>query len=82
MKLWLLEPKQDPTRPSDPWFRRYDKAVGFVIRAKDETSARKLAAERAGEETGDAWTDPIFSTCTQLSARGKAGVILRDFIGS
>jgi hypothetical protein len=88
MKLWLLRPVIE-SGLWDPW---YDKAFGFVVRAKTEEQARKLAEDACGEESqnhysadGDvvpmmqAWIDPSYSTCVELTADGDKMVIIRDF---
>lgn len=79
MKLWILRPVEDSPLWS-PWF---DKAFGFVVRAKTEAEARAMAQEAGGDETGrgsyPAWTDPAHSVCTELLADGNAGVVIEDF---
>lgn len=75
MKLWILRAK---TGESDYWTPWYDKAFGFVVSAKDETSARKVASENAGDEGAGAWLDKKASSCKELKPR-KAEVVLRDF---
>ena len=88
MKLYLLRPMADD--PAwDPW---YDKAFGFVVRAKDETEARQLAQEESGDEAWkynfgsepwrkplDSWLSSDHSTCVELTSTGEAEVIIRDF---
>ena len=78
MKLWLLRPisDEDTSSPWNPW---YDKAFGFVVRAKTETSARKLASEMSGDESSSAWHDAALSSCVELTNDGPAEVIIRDF---
>ena len=79
MKLWLLRPI-DGARAWEPW---YDKAFGFVVRAKDEAGARDLAASEAGDEKREQgknpWLDRYESTCEELRAPGEAGVVMMDF---
>lgn len=77
MSLWLLEPIDKHSGPWNPW---YDKCFGAVVRAKTETEARQVLAGQtnAYDEGPDAWLNPALSTCVQLSARGKAEVLLRE----
>lgn len=79
MKLWLLRPINESTHWR-PWF---DKAFGFVIRAETEAEARKIAQGAGGDETrnykSEAWVDPKFSTCTELTAEGAAGEVIQDY---
>jgi hypothetical protein len=69
MKLYLF---------SDYWEPWYDKAFGFVVAARDEEQARKLASEQSGGEGADAWLDKKASTCKEVKP-SKAEVIIRDF---
>lgn len=90
MKLWILRPKLD--LPSDnPWEPWHDKAFGFVIQAPNEETARQLANENGGDETGDVkyviyrtgghpWLDSKQSDCVELVSEGnESKVIMRDF---
>ena len=78
MKLWLLGRKT---------YAGYDEAQGFVVRAKDARSARKLAQAQGGDEVRDwgpkgeipFWTNPRLTTCQELKPEGPERVILRDF---
>jgi hypothetical protein len=91
MKLWLLRPVKTLDKGDNPWEPWYDKAFGFVVRAKDEQEARQFAHEDAGREnrgtflgvktanTASPWLDPAYSTCVVLTARGEKGVIIQDF---
>jgi len=72
MKLYLLILPQD--------LRDFDCAIGFVVRAANEREARKLAADRHGDEGDEAWK--LQATCTELTVEGPPGVILRDFWGA
>lgn len=72
MKLWMLKPLKD----WKPW---YDRAFGFIVRAPSAKMARKLAAEKAGDEGGQVWMDPNKTKCEELNADGEAEVVLRDF---
>jgi hypothetical protein len=85
-QLNLVKPIND--NPWEPW---YDKAFGFVVVAKDEADARKFADADAGDEnrgefldekianTKNPWLDEKYTTCQELSANGKEGVIMKDF---
>lgn len=75
-KLYILKPKENlENSPWEPW---YDKAFGFVVRAKDSNEARKIASENAGGEHSGAWGSK-YSTCKELSVKGKSELIIRDF---
>ena len=74
MKLWLLRPIEEIS----DWVPWYDKAFGHVVRAEDETDARKLAATEAGSEGEDAWLNSKKSTCVELRADGEAEYIIQD----
>lgn len=80
MKLWLLRPNNYEGNLGntawDPWF---DKAFGFVIRAKTAQEARQLAQSRHGDEGKLAWVDEAQSICEELLPDGPAQVIIRDF---
>lgn len=90
MKLYLLRPIH--TNGDDPWEPWYDKAFGFVVRAKDEKAAREFAHADAGDENrGESlrkkisdtiapWREPKYSTCIELVPKGgEEGVIIKDF---
>lgn len=91
MKLWILKPVENLPKGDDPWAPWYDKAFGFVVRAGTEEEARKFAHEDAGDEnrgmflgrktteTNSPWLDAKYSTCTELTADGEAGVVMQDF---
>lgn len=82
MKLWLL-------RPVEPckWDPDMDVNYGFVVRAKNEISARKIAEGHVADEESygsgrGVWTDPELTTCKQLTSPGSAGVIMKDFLSA
>lgn len=76
MKLWILRPRLEGKEPWNPW---YDKAFGFVIRAKNEEHARLIAAGECGDEGPQAWRDQNLSSCVELTADGLETLIIRDF---
>lgn len=79
MKLYLIRPINPNRNPWDPW---YDKAFGFVVRADNESEARAMVGEEAGDEirkAPDAWANPQYSSCVELTAEGEAEVVIRDF---
>ena len=43
MELWILRAMENLPKFDDPWEPWYNKAFGFVIRAGNEESARRLA---------------------------------------
>jgi hypothetical protein len=54
----------------------HDEFDGFVVRAPDEPAARLLAAQWGGDEGSDMWTNPLNSTCRELTADGEAMIVL------
>jgi hypothetical protein len=89
MKLYLLRPiHKEGDDPWDPW---YDKAFGFVVRAEDEKEARELAHGEAGDEnrgefmqkkiadTDSPWLSKKYSTCKELTIKGKKEIVITDF---
>ncbi len=91
MKLWLLRPVEKLPNDDNPWEPWYDKAFGFVVRAKTEKDAREFAHKKAGDEnrgeflgnknanTREPWKDKKYSTCIELTKNGELGVIIQDF---
>lgn len=85
MRIWILQPVDHNdgchdrcARGSCPWSPWYDKAFGFVVRAADEGSARRFAADASGDE-GRAWLDAKLATCAPLDEHGEEGVVMRDY---
>jgi hypothetical protein len=82
MKLWLLKAHEIDDFMESPWSPVWDTAQGFVIRAKTEQDARRLANKHGGDENladRNVWLDPNFTTCTELTLIGEEGIVLRDF---
>lgn len=91
MELYLLRPIHK--EGDDPWEPWYDKAFGFVIRAKSEEKARELANGHAGDEnrghsivlgktiatTKNPWLSSEHSICEILTNDGPEEEIIRDF---
>jgi hypothetical protein len=82
MKLWLLEPNSNLKPEADPWMPWFDKIHRFVIRARDEKSAREIASEHSRDEQREVWLDPFFSSCTELKPKGDVGIVCQDFRGT
>jgi hypothetical protein len=78
VKLWILQPVENLT-DRNPWRSPYDKAFGFVVRARNEAEARMIASQDPGDEGPGAWKDPELSTCREIPSRGEAQMIMRDF---
>lgn len=79
MRLWLLRPRDDTVGAWLPW---YDKAFGFVVRAETGAAARLFAEDESGDESSGVrhpWLDSQQTSCVELIAEGKSGVIIRDF---
>ena len=82
MKLYLLEPVENLGRDDDPWEPWFDKAFGFIVRAKNEEQARHFASEDAGDENRDGhepWLDPKYTSCVELEVEGELGIVMKDF---
>lgn len=85
MKLWLLRPVDVLPDSDNPWSPWYDKVFGFVVRAETEDTARLIAHEHSGNETGhygkvfDPWLSEKYSTCVELSPDGNQEMIICDF---
>ena len=89
MKLYILRPINENYSPWRPW---YDKVFGFVVRAKSEEAARKIADEHAGAENTrwvdssnkttlesiHPWLSSKDSSCYVLANEGPEGLIIRD----
>ena len=88
MKLWLLQSNDGALRKRDnPWDPWYDKAFTFVIRAKSEDDARKIASENAGYEALwrkgiNPWLIPKYSSCTHLVDTGDPGIVIKDYLAA
>ena len=57
----------------------YDCNDGFVIRAKSEKQARKLASEDFADEGKDCWLYSDKSSCEKIKSTGENEIILKDF---
>lgn len=73
LSLWLL-------KRINPEAIYYDEARGFVIRAIDKASARKLAGRHHGDEGASFWTNPAKASCEPLLQHGPEEMILCDFL--
>lgn len=73
MKLYLLKPLK----------KRFwdDRSLGFVVAAKCEWDARRLAAEQRGDEGKGFWLEDAHSSCVEIAKKTHLpeGVVLRDF---
>ena len=58
MNLYLLRPIPE----DNLWEDAYDMSFGFVVRAQTEDEARKMAAEKCGDEGRAAWIGRNHST--------------------
>lgn len=94
MNIYLLRPRMDlpDNKEENPWKPWYNKAFGFVIKAKNEEIARKIAQENSGDETtkhkgeqnfsydNPVWTEEKYATCIPIEEYdGKLPVIMRDY---
>ena len=75
MNLWLLRPKN----PDAGIWQDWDISEGFIVRAEDKASARRLASEEAGGEGADVWLNDSVTRCLHLTDAGPAGVLMCDF---
>jgi hypothetical protein len=78
LKLYLLR------RADDDETYGYDEAHGFVVAARSPHTARKLAAQKHGDEGETTWLRPEYSTCTEIGDTKERirvpHVVLRDFL--
>lgn len=72
MKIYLLE-----SNKAD-----YDEVASFVIIAPDAETARKMAAEKPGNEGAATWLLSGRSSCRQLKPGKKAEIVVREYLGS
>lgn len=82
MKLWIASKREDLPGDNDPWRVPWDTTQSVVVRAETETEARSLANSAAGDETReriDAWTNPQYSTCTEITMVGPPEVICVNY---
>ncbi len=56
----------------------YDETTGFVIAAKDEIQARKMANELAKDE-GKIWVSKRKVSCVEIIKKGDPRIILQSF---
>ena len=85
-KLYLLKSRTDLASNKNPWEPWYDCTFQMVVRAHDETEARKIAGEYGGEEVrqakskrinpDDVWGSDKYSTCEELTADGEPDLII------
>lgn len=80
MKLWFLtgrdEIKELESREENPWYDRYDQVHEILVRAENEVDARAIAAEYQSYVQKEAWLDPKFSSCEEITPDGLPGVIM------
>lgn len=69
MKLFSLELVNE-----DDW--NYDTYIGFVIRARDEASARALAVQKSKDME---WNDAARTRCVELDRKGPEEIVLDSF---
>jgi len=77
MKLYLLKERDGNTIPTR--IGSYDTYDGFVVRAKDETSARRLAMDKEYATHSRDWLNTDIVSCTEITKTGNADVILASF---
>jgi hypothetical protein len=78
MKLYLLKPRKE--KPEDAESGICETYIGFIIRAKNEASARKMANEKARCcLVKDEWLDPSYTSCIELLKSDEEGIILSSF---
>lgn len=73
MSFWLLERR-------DLVDRNRLQCEAVVVRAPDEETARRVAAEAAYEEGADAWESPRRATCVPVLTEAVAEVILQSLV--
>jgi hypothetical protein len=73
MRLWILRPIDEGVEPWYPWMEH--RAFGFVVRAKDESAARVLAATHAwtkGRERGCRRSSRPVRSCRRTNPKGSS----------
>lgn len=79
MKLWLLRPKEDLPKSDNPWEPWYDKCFGCVVRAENMERAREITQKENGHDLkDDAWINPKYSNCIELTKDGPEEEIISD----
>lgn len=79
MKFWKLEHIDNVT--GSPC-RYYAAIIFFVVRAENESIARRLASEQARDETAECWLNPEWSTCEEYvfpTLDGTAEVVWSEY---
>lgn len=76
MKLYIIIPTKEEY---DSWIVKYDVTCGLIVSAHSPREARKLAAFQRGDEGEQVWLSTKRSTCKELKANKKAGIVMRDF---
>jgi hypothetical protein len=71
MRLWKLERKGGA---------EYDEMRACIVRAITQQEARELAGTSAGDEGAAVWMNAEQVTCTEVTRRGVAEVILSDVL--
>jgi hypothetical protein len=72
-RFWIIRP-----RSKDDEEIGYDCAQEFVVRARNEEQARKLASEDPGDEGAEFWLDKKRSACLEILS-GPPCIIMRDY---
>ena len=73
--LYHLFEKDNSPRDEKNNIGTWDTYDSFVVRAKSETEARKLASEVGG----DLWNDPAYTGCVKLVPEGDSDIIVGSF---
>ncbi len=81
MKLWHLF--ENLGVAGSPWYDQKGRRKrfvnrGFVVRADSEAHVRVMAAHCAQDEGAEAWLNPNFSSCDEITQHGSADMLLRD----
>ena len=81
MQLWILRPI-DVEEKDSLWYTPYDKMFGFVVRAKTEKIARRIAHRNGGDENRSGkspWLHGNLTTCERLTDNGHERLVMADF---
>ena len=78
--IWAEEGLKRTIKGDNPWESTWDCAYGFVVRAETEEQARQWASKAHGDEGEDAWLSEKYSSCIELEAEEKAGIVIQDFL--
>lgn len=66
--------------PWESWNPWYAAVANLIVRASDETAARKVAASNCGSEGAEVWLNPLKTICKVVSIDGDEDVFGRQLL--